>query len=122
MSLQLQVLVKLAKRTERYVLRPICVSNIKSNPFRFLTSFFNFNLYLTLYVKVYVRETSTTPSTPFVSMAEMMKRFQSSTRDLPLQGTLSNVIHGSVALSCLMLLLIIFLLHHRWIFEYFLTN
>ncbi|KAJ1375379.1 TPX2, C-terminal, partial [Sesbania bispinosa] len=33
--------------------------------------------------KVYVRETPTPPaSVPFVSMAEMMKRFQSSTRDL----------------------------------------
>ncbi|XP_027348192.1 protein TPX2 [Abrus precatorius] len=36
--------------------------------------------------KVYVRETPTTPaSVPFVSMAEMMKRFQSSTRDLLIQ-------------------------------------
>ncbi|KAK2434701.1 hypothetical protein P8452_31770 [Trifolium repens] len=41
--------------------------------------------------KVYVRETPKTPaSAPFVSMAEMMKRFQSSTRDLPLPNTLSH--------------------------------
>ncbi|WJX50936.1 hypothetical protein P8452_37179 [Trifolium repens] len=41
--------------------------------------------------KVYVRETPKTPaSAPFVSMAEMMKRFQSSTRDLPLSNTLSH--------------------------------
>ncbi|BAT90100.1 hypothetical protein LR48_Vigan08g104700 [Vigna angularis] len=41
--------------------------------------------------KVYVRETPTTPaSVPFVSMAEMMKRFQSSTRDLALPNIASN--------------------------------
>ncbi|CAK8577038.1 unnamed protein product [Lathyrus sativus] len=32
--------------------------------------------------KVYVREPKTAPPAPFVSMAEMMKRFESSTRDL----------------------------------------
>lgn len=40
--------------------------------------------------KVYVRESAA----PFVSMAEMMKRFQSSTRDLSMQhvnGSLSQV-------------------------------
>lgn len=42
--------------------------------------------------KVYVRETPTTPaSVPFVSMAEMMKRFQSSTRDLPLPSFASQI-------------------------------
>ncbi|XP_027191283.1 protein TPX2 [Cicer arietinum] len=41
--------------------------------------------------KTYVRETPKTPaSAPFVSMAEMMKRFQSSTRDLPMH-TLSHI-------------------------------
>nr|KYP58808.1 hypothetical protein KK1_014230 [Cajanus cajan] len=41
--------------------------------------------------KVYVRETPTTPaSVPFVSMAQMMKRFQSSTRDLSLPGVVSH--------------------------------
>ncbi|CAJ1978904.1 unnamed protein product [Sphenostylis stenocarpa] len=41
--------------------------------------------------KVYVRETPTTPaSVPFVSMAEMMKRFQSSTRDLALPSIVSH--------------------------------
>lgn len=40
--------------------------------------------------KVYVRE----PASPFVSMAEMMKRFQSSTRDLSLPH-ISNVKHLS---------------------------
>ncbi|TKY66829.1 TPX2 protein [Spatholobus suberectus] len=39
--------------------------------------------------KVYVRETPTTP-VPFVSMAEMMKRFQSSTRDLSLPSVVSH--------------------------------
>ncbi|XP_057455638.1 protein TPX2 [Lotus japonicus] len=41
--------------------------------------------------KVYVRETPKKPAAPFVSMAEMMKRFQSSTRDLSLHSTLSHV-------------------------------
>ncbi|KAG5033235.1 hypothetical protein JHK85_017217 [Glycine max] len=41
--------------------------------------------------KVYVRETPTTPaSVPFVSMAEMMKKFQSSTRDLSLPSFVSH--------------------------------
>ncbi|XP_045820364.1 protein TPX2 isoform X2 [Trifolium pratense] len=41
--------------------------------------------------KVYVRETPKTPaSAPFVSMAEMMKRFQTSARDLPLHNTVSH--------------------------------
>lgn len=44
-----------------------------------------------MYIKVYVRETPKTPAAPFVSMAEMMKRFQSSTRDLSLHSTLSHV-------------------------------
>jgi len=43
-------------------------------------------------MKVYVRETPSTPaSVPFVSMAEMMKRFQSSTRDLALPSIVSHV-------------------------------
>ncbi|GAV80582.1 TPX2 domain-containing protein/TPX2_importin domain-containing protein [Cephalotus follicularis] len=43
------------------------------------------------YRKVYVRE----PATPFVSMAEMMKKFQSSTRDLslPINTSLSHMKH-----------------------------
>ncbi|KAL2984793.1 hypothetical protein AAZX31_12G109800 [Glycine max] len=41
--------------------------------------------------KVYVRETPATPaSVPFVSMAEMMKKFQSSTRDLSLPIVVSH--------------------------------
>ncbi|WCJ30815.1 targeting protein for XKLP2 [Euphorbia peplus] len=45
--------------------------------------------------KVYVRETERT-TTPFVSMAEMMKKFQSSTRDLP---STRNISHGKAPLS-----------------------
>ncbi|KAK7263681.1 hypothetical protein RJT34_31275 [Clitoria ternatea] len=40
--------------------------------------------------KVYVRETPTPPA-PFVSVAEMMKRFQSSTRDLSLPCAVSHM-------------------------------
>ncbi|KEH30703.1 targeting protein for Xklp2 protein [Medicago truncatula] len=40
--------------------------------------------------KVYVRDTPKTPAAPFKSMAEMMKKFESSTRDLPLPNTLSH--------------------------------
>lgn len=40
--------------------------------------------------KVYVRDTPKTPAAPFKSMAEMMKKFESSTRDLPLANTLSH--------------------------------
>ncbi|XP_061355574.1 protein TPX2 [Gastrolobium bilobum] len=48
--------------------------------------------------KVYVRETPTPAPMPFVSMAEMMKRFQSSTRDLSLPSAPpSHVIHGDGA-------------------------
>ncbi|KAI4322700.1 hypothetical protein L6164_022370 [Bauhinia variegata] len=41
--------------------------------------------------KIYVRETPTPASVPFVSMAEMMKRFQSSTRDLSLPNANSSL-------------------------------
>ncbi|MED6113220.1 hypothetical protein PIB30_068815 [Stylosanthes scabra] len=40
--------------------------------------------------KVYVRETPKTAPVPFVSTAEILKRFQSSTRDLSLPSALSN--------------------------------
>ncbi|KAF7800752.1 protein TPX2-like isoform X2 [Senna tora] len=40
--------------------------------------------------KVYVRDIPTPASVPFVSMAEMMRRFQSSTRDLSLPNVNSN--------------------------------
>ncbi|CAI8617418.1 unnamed protein product [Vicia faba] len=40
--------------------------------------------------KVYVREPKTAPPAPFVSMAEMMKRFESSTRDLLPHNNLSH--------------------------------
>ncbi|XP_054813018.1 protein TPX2 isoform X1 [Prosopis cineraria] len=42
--------------------------------------------------KVYVRETPTPASLPFVSMAEMMRKFQSSTRDLSLPNV--NIGHS----------------------------
>ncbi|KAK4255528.1 hypothetical protein QN277_008518 [Acacia crassicarpa] len=42
--------------------------------------------------KVYVRETPPTASVPFVSMAEMMRKFQSSTRDLSLPNV--NINHS----------------------------
>lgn len=72
------------------------------------------NIDWTFYVKVYVRDTPKTPAAPFKSMAEMMKKFESSTRDLPLPNTLSHVMINHI--HCFTFLL------HLGVFKYFLTN
>jgi len=68
-----------------------------------------------MYLKVYVRETPTTPaSVPFISMAEMMKRFQSSTRDLALPSVVSHVwIKLSTSTSCFSARIIVLLNIHN---------
>jgi hypothetical protein len=77
----LQLLTKLIKRTERFALKPQKnnkINNIKYNSYCFPYFLTHFDSFFNR--KVYVRE----PAKPFVSMAEMMRKFQSSTKDMPL--------------------------------------
>lgn len=74
----------------------------KSNTSCLKSFSFFFSLIDLCIIKVYVRETPTiSASVPFVSMAEMMKRFQSSTRDLALPSIVSHVwIQPSTSTKC----------------------
>lgn len=76
-------LLKLAEMRERFV--------IFHSPFSFSTLWRHTSHWNSLILKVYVRERE--PAAPFVSMAEMMQKFNSSTRDLslPQNTSLSHV-------------------------------